>query len=326
MPTKPKIVVINTGGTISMEQEIHGRGVGQADPRKLQSVIPTVASFAQVEMQHLLDKPSPHLTLQDLYQLAQQVTVQLERDDVAGIVITHGTDTLEETAYYLHLTIPSNKPVVITGAMRSHNEIGADGPRNILQAVRVASHSEAKNRGTLIVFHDEIHHAQTVTKVHTSQPSTFQSPGTGPVGIISNQQVAFFHNTKREPLIPLVQPTADVALVKAVIGMSDRLIHALVEQSIDGLVIEALGQGNLPPTVLPACQRALKNGIPILLVSRCLEGWVEGVYNYEGGGKQLIEQGFVFCRGLNGPKARIKLILARSAQKAISNYQPFYTK
>src|SRR5690606_20390774 len=130
-------------------------------------VLPLVHDNTEVTMQHIFNKPSPHITLQDMYQLAKKTQTELEQEEVAGVVITHGTDTLEETAFFLHLTIQSKKPVVITGAMRSHNEVGADGPRNLIQAIRVASHPSAQNRGTLVVFNDEIHSASAVTKIHT---------------------------------------------------------------------------------------------------------------------------------------------------------------
>jgi L-asparaginase len=321
--TLRKVVVFNTGGTISMQEAADGQGVGQADPRRLQTVI-TDTSATTVEMHHLMEKASPQLTLDDLYTFATEITAALARDEVAGVVLTHGTDTLEETAYFLHLTIDSNKPVVVTGAMRSHNEAGADGPRNLQQAIRVAAEPAAQGRGTLVVFHDEIHCAATVSKIHTTQPSTFQSPNTGPLGILSKQHVIFHHPPQQKARIPLVPPTAKVALVTAAVGMDDLLIRSAVAHGVDGLVIEALGQGNLPPTMLPSCQAALAEGVPIALVSRCSAGWVEAIYNYDGGGKQLDAQGFTFCPGLNGAKARIKLLLAISAQRALPGYQPFF--
>ena len=321
---KNKVVVINTGGTISMEENPTEKGVGNANPKKLESILTSVQSSIEVEMLHYLDKPSPHITLQDMYHLSLKTQNILEQETVAGVVITHGTDTLEETAFFLHLTVQSKKPVIFTGAMRSHNELSADGPRNLIQAIRVAIHPSAQNRGTLVVFNDEIHSANAVTKIHTHQPSTFQSPGRGPIGSIFNEQILFYSPPQRDPLIPLTTPIADVFLIKAVAGLDDRLIQYALQQPVDGIVIEALGQGNLPPTLLPACRQAIQQQIPILLVSRCLEGGVEGTYDYEGGGKQLKELGLIFCPGLLGPKARIKLILARSAEKQLPAYRPFY--
>lgn len=320
--SKKKVVVINTGGTISMEE--NRTGVGNAHPQRLESILSLVQSPVQVEMQHFLEKASPQITLNDMYQLAQKTQHELEKECVTGVVITHGTDTLEETAFFLHLTIPSKKPVVITGAMRSHNELGADGPRNLIQAIRVASHPSAQHRGTLVVFNDEIHSAHAVTKVHTHQPSTFQSPGRGPIGMIFHEHIQFYPSPQREPLIPLTEPKANVLLIKAVADMDDQLIQYALKNSIDGIVIEALGQGNLPPRMLPACKQAIQRKIPILLVSRCFEGGVEATYDYEGGGKQLRKQGLIFCPDLQGVKARIKLILSLSAQKNLPSYTPFY--
>lgn len=296
-----------------MEENQSQRSVGKVNPQKLESILPQVQSLADIQMKHILKKPSPHITLFDMYQLAQQVNFELRQPDVSGVVITHGTDTLEETAFFLHLTVDSSKPVVITGAMRSHNEFGADGLRNLVQSIRVASHPHAQGRGTLVVFHDEIHSAAHVTKIHTTLPSAFQSPGRGSLGILTKQDVVFYHAPNRDRLIPLTQPTAEVLLLKAAASIDDRLIRLAIDQGIDGIVIEALGQGNLPPALLPGCIEALEKQIPIYLVSRCPEGLVEAVYDYEGGGKHLAKHGFIFCPGLNGQKARIQMILALSA-------------
>lgn len=303
-----------------MEENANQQSVGQANPQRLESLLPQVQSLAKIEMKHMLEKPSPHITLFDMYQLAQQVIDQLHQPDVLGVVITHGTDTLEETAYFLHLTVDSPKPVVVTGAMRSHNEFGADGLRNIVQSIRVASHPQAQGRGTLVVFQDEIHSAAQVTKIHTTLPSTFQSPGQGPLGILTKQEVIFYHVPKPERLmIPLTPPTAEVLLLKATASMDDRWIRLAMDQGIDGIVIEALGQGNLPPTLLPGCLEAIEKQIPIYLVSRCPEGPVAATYDYEGGGHHLAKSGFIFCQGINGQKARIQLILALSAGIDVSS-------
>ena len=246
-----------------MEENPTASGVGNANPAKLQSILSLVQTPVQVTMHHFLEKPSPHITLPDMYRLALRVQSELKQDSVTGVVITHGTDTLEETAYFLHLTIDSHKPVVLTGAMRSHNELGADGPRNLVQSIRVASDPNAQHRGTLIVFNDEIHSAEAVTKVHTHQTSTFQSPGKGPIGLIAKQKIHFFYSPQHHPLIPLTPPSADIVLIKAVADLDEQWIQFAIDQQVDGIVIEALGQGNLPPKILPACQQAIQQNIPI---------------------------------------------------------------
>jgi len=318
-----KIILITTGGTIAMRESEHAQGVKPEDPKSLRNTLPLLNEYADVEMEHLFNKPSPHITPQDMYTLAKTIEFHLEQG-TDGIVVTHGTDTLEETAYFLDLTISSSKPIVVTGAMRSQNELGADGPYNMLNAVRVAAHDRAADMGTLVVFNDEIHTAKTVTKTHTSNIATFQSPGLGPIGLITKKNILFHRELIRERTLPLEPPRAKVALFKAAAGSDDTFIRHAVNGQMDGIVIEALGQGNLPPAMLPGIKEALSAGIPIVLVSRCFNGFVQDTYAYEGGGKQLKEMGLIFSNGINGQKARIKLILALSVTKDPGQLQSFF--
>lgn len=319
-----KIIVITTGGTIAMSENLESQGVKPQDPKALQATLPLLNKYADVEMEHLFNMPSPHITPHEMYLIARRVQEHLQREDVAGVVITHGTDTLEETAYFLDLVISSEKPVVVTGAMRSQNELGADGPYNMVNAVRVAAQESAIGLGTLVVFNDEIHAAKSVTKTHTSNLATFQSPGLGPIGLITKKEIGFHRNIKREPLLSLHLPTAKVALFKAAAGMDDSMILWAIEQKMDGLVIEALGQGNLPPAMLPGIQQAIEQKIPIVLVSRCYNGVVQDTYEYEGGGKKLKEMGLIFSNGINGQKARIKLILALNMSREREELQTYF--
>ncbi|MBA4495627.1 asparaginase [Paenactinomyces guangxiensis] len=305
-----KIIVITTGGTIAMSENKDSQGVKPRDPKILESTLPMLSHYGDVHMEHLFNMPSPHITPHEMYRIAKEAQQYLDQPEVAGVVVTHGTDTLEETAYFLDLVINSKKPVVVTGAMRSLNELGADGPYNLVNAVRVAGDERAADFGTLVVFNDEIHPAKTVTKTHTSNVATFQSPALGPIGLITKKEIIFHRTLHREKLLPLHSPVHQVVLIKAAAGMDSSLIEWTIEKKVDGLVIEAFGQGNLPPAMLPGIQKALDRQIPIVLVSRCYNGVVQDTYEYEGGGKQLKEMGLIFSNGINGQKARIKLMLA----------------
>lgn len=319
-----KVVVITTGGTIAMSQSEETEGVKPEDPQALQNTLPLLNKYAKVEMDHFLNLPSPHITPAIMAQIAGRAKKHLDKKEVAGVVITHGTDTLEETAYFLSLVLPREKPVVITGAMRSQNELGADGPYNLVNAVRVASHEKAGGMGTLVVFNDEIHSAQTVTKTHTSNIATFQSPGLGPLGMITKKEVLFHRQAIYEKQLPLHSPSHQVALIKTVSGMDSTWIEWAIEKQVDGLVIEALGQGNLPPMMIPGIQKALSRKMPVVLVSRCFNGVVLDTYEYEGGGKQLKEMGLLFCNGINGPKARIKLMLALELTTDLKELEQYF--
>lgn len=305
-----QVVVITTGGTIEMAHANETEGIKIQDQRTLQKTLPLLNQYGEVEMEHLFNLPSPHITPVEMAQIAKCVKKHLMLDEVKGAVITHGTDTLEETAYFLSLVLPKDKPVVVTGAMRSHNELGADGPYNLANAVRVATHNSAANKGTLVVFNDEIHSAQTVTKTHTSNVATFQSPGLGPMGMITKKEVIFYREALYEKQLPLHVPSQQVALIKTAAGMDDSIIEWAIAQKMGGMVIEALGQGNVPPLMLPGIQKVLALHIPVVLVSRCFNGIVQDTYGYEGGGKQLKDMGVIFSNGINGQKARIKLMLA----------------
>ncbi|HDJ5131948.1 TPA: asparaginase [Staphylococcus aureus] len=229
-----------------------------------------------------------------------------------GFVITHGTDTLEETAFLLDLILGIEQPVVITGAMRSSNEIGSDGLYNYISAIRVASDEKARHKGVMVVFNDEIHTARNVTKTHTSNTNTFQSPNHGPLGVLTKDRVQFHHMPYRQQALENVNEKLNVPLVKAYMGMPSDIFSFYSREGIDGMVIEALGQGNIPPSALEGIQQLVSLNIPIVLVSRSFNGIVSPTYAYDGGGYQLAQRGFIFSNGLNGPKARLKLLVALS--------------
>ncbi|WP_339062671.1 asparaginase [Tepidibacillus marianensis] len=304
-----KVVVITTGGTIAMSEDLKSRTVKPIDQDTLDQMMPFLDDYGPVEMDHFINIPSPHMTPEIMYQLTLHVNQYLIKKDVLGVVITHGTDTLEETAYFLDLLITSQKPVVVTGAMRSSNELGADGPLNLVNAVRVAKDPSSYGKGVFVVFNDEIHAARYVTKTHTSNVATFQSPETGPIGTVTKKGIRFSHAPIVRDNYEPFPPDGKIGLVKAAVGMDDLLLNSYIENGYQGIVIEGLGQGNLPPEMLNGVKKAIEKKIPIVLVSRCFNGFVDDVYDYEGGGKQLKKLGVVFSNGLNGQKARIKLML-----------------
>ena len=286
-----KILVLHTGGTISMNANEKGQVMSSADnPMKyvdlsLDDLDLTVVDF--------LNLPSPQITphhMLDIYHYLKQHASNFD-----GVVITHGTDTLEETAYFLDTMILPKIPIIITGAMRSTNELGSD-------------------KGVLVVMNDEIHAAKYVTKTHTTNVSTFQTPTHGPLGIIMKQDLLFFKATEERVRFDLDKITGTVPIVKAYAGMGDSgIISFLNSQNISGLVIEALGAGNMPPKAAQEIEELIEQGVPVVLVSRCFNGIAEPVYGYEGGGAKLQESGVMFVKELNAPKARLKLLIALNA-------------
>lgn len=305
------LLVIHTGGTISMSQDQSNKVVtNDINPISLHQDV--INQYAQIDELNPFNVPSPHMTIQHVKQLKDVILEAVTNKYYDGFVITHGTDTLEETAFLLDLILGIEQPVVITGAMRSSNEIGSDGLYNYISAIRVASDEKARHKGVMVVFNDEIHTARNVTKTHTSNTNTFQSPNHGPLGVLTKDRVQFHHMPYRQQALENVNEKLNVPLVKAYMGMPGDIFSFYSREGIDGMVIEALGQGNIPPSALEGIQQLVSLNIPIVLVSRSFNGIVSPTYAYDGGGYQLAQQGFIFSNGLNGPKARLKLLVALS--------------
>ena len=308
-----KVVVMTTGGTIAMKYDPVTQGLIPAvSGDDLIEAVPALREIAEVEVVEFSNVPSGHITPQMMFDLAKMADRYAEREDVSGIVVTHGTDTLEETAYFLDTLDIPNKPIVLTGAMRSSNELGSDGVYNYLSALRVAADVKAADKGVLLVMNDEIHAAKFVTKTHTTNLSTFQTPTHGPLGLVTKRNILFFNQTEKRTRFHLDRIEGTVPIIKAYADMDSVLLDSLSPDKISGLVIEALGAGNLPPSILPSLQRLTKE-IPVVLVSRCFNGIAEPVYAYQGGGVQLEKDGILFVKELNSQKARIKLLIALNA-------------
>ena len=289
-----------------------GAAVPALSGKEILDNVPGLAEVADIEIIDYGRFPGPHMVPRVMIDLSARVRETLAREDVDGVVITHGTDTLEETAYLLDLTLASEKPVVLVGAMRVISDIGWDGPANLLSAVRVAASDKARGLGVLVVLNDTVLAAAEAAKTHTESFDAFQSPNFGPLGVVDKGEVIIRRaSTRREHLDTnkLVEP---VWLIKMAAGTDALLIDACVEAGARGIVIEGLGRGNVPPDCMPAIRKALSLGIPVVLTSRCLRGRVFESYGYEGGGKQLRNLGVIFADYMSGHKARIKLMLALS--------------
>lgn len=278
---------------------------------------------AELVQESLFNVPSPHINLNHWLELKHRIEKAVNEEFFDGIVITHGTDTLEETAYFLELALNINVPIAITGAMRSSNELGADGLINLQSAILVALEEESKGKGVLVVMNDEIHNAKFVTKTHTTNVATFQTPTFGPCGLITKNRVLYFQQLTTYERLPLQHISrSNIQLIKAYAGMDSFLLEQLAHHGCDGVVIEALGAGNLPPTSLAGIKALLDASIPVVLVSRAFNGVTQDVYDYLGGGKQLKQQGVIFTTGLSGQKARIKLmvLLNQQREKPLADY------
>lgn len=308
-----RILVLHTGGTIAMKENVLTGGVSPDVANPLLDAEIEIPKEVELIVEDIFNLPSPHITPKHMLQLKERIQVA-KMAGIEGVVITHGTDTLEETAFFLDTTIGNLLPIVLTGAMRSSNELGSDGLYNFESAIRVAACPEAIDKGVMVVMNDEIHSARYVTKTHTTNVATFRTPTLGPIGLVAKNRILFMQQLLETQHWDVDRVDGVIPIVKAYAGMHGEFLEALAENQIDGLVIEALGAGNLPPETIKPLKTMLAREIPVVLVSRCFNGVAEPVYDYEGGGKELQELGVIFCNSINSQKARLKLLIAKNRQ------------
>lgn len=306
-----KVAIVFNGGTISMKVDPRVQAaVPSLSGEEIVAMVTGIEKYANIESYNFSNVPSPFVTPEDMMDLSKYIKNLLDRDDISGVVVTHGTDSLEETAYLLDLTIKNDKPVVVTGAMRSSSELGYDGPANLSAATCTAISDEARGKGVLICMNGELNSASEVTKANSMSLSAFRSPGFGHLGIVDNNQVIFYRNNLTRHHIDTDIIQTKVSLIKCVSGLDSRFIDFCIAQGDTGIVIEGMGRGNVPPNMVEGIKRALDKGIVVVLVSRCFEGRVLDTYGYHGGGKELRNLGVIFGDNLPGQKARIKLMLS----------------
>jgi L-asparaginase len=305
----PSVVVVSTGGTIAM----------RPDPAT-GKLVPAISGDELVEL--LAWPEAPPLELDDFAHvpsfdmhgelalaLARRVAEQARRTDIAGIVVTHGTDTMEESVYLAELLLDSELPVVFTGAQRGADQPDSDGPRNFRDAIRVAASPQARGRGAMIAFAGELHAAREARKVDTSGLKAFGSPGYGPIGHVDDEAVVFQRRPERRQPLPPPERMGAVDLIRLHAGSDSRFLVASVESGAGAIVLEATGRGNANDQVVAGVRVATAAGVAVVVCSRCVEGRVEPVYG-RGGGRDLAEAGALFAGDLAGPKARVLLQLA----------------
>ena len=311
---KPRVAIFFTGGTISMSIDPTMGGASPAlSGEEIVAQVIGLKEIADFEIINFARLPGPHVTPSIMLELAHAVRLVLQRENIDGVVITHGTDTLDETAYFLDLVLQSVKPVVFVGAMRNSSELSWDGPANLIAAVRVATTVEARGLGVLVAMSEEIIAAREVIKTHTESVDTFQSRDYGPIGLIDKDRIIIARRTTDQEYIQTDNIEMAVETMKMVSGGDGKFIDYAIAQGVRGLVLEAFGRGNVPPGYMGAIDRAAKTGIPMVLTSRCSRGRTLDAYAYEGAGKTLTKLGVILCGVLPSHKARIKLILALGA-------------
>lgn len=308
-----KVGAIFTGGTISMKvDERLSAAIPAMSSEEIMSMVTNIDQIAEIEIVPFARIPGPHMTPELMLELSKVVQRTIQRDDISGVIITHGTDSLEETAYFLDLNIQCDKPIVVVGSMRNASELGYDGPSNLSAAICTAVADASKNKGVLVVLNNEVNAASEVTKTHTMSLDTFKSFAFGPLGIVDNNKVIYYRDMAPTSHILTDTIVKDVVLIKTCAGMDDGYIKYCLSNNVKGIIIEAMGRGNVPPDMMPGIREAISYNIPVIIVSRCPMGRVLDSYGYDGGGKMIRNAGAIFAGNLNGQKARIKLMLALS--------------
>jgi L-asparaginase len=305
----PLVVVVSTGGTIAMR---HDPATDKLVPAMSGEELVQTLSWPEappLELDDFAHVPSFDVHGELARLLAVRIREQASRSDVAGVVVTHGTDTMEESVYLIDRMLDGEMPIVLTGAQRGADDRDTDGPRNLRDAIRVAASSEARGRGAMIAFGGEIHAAREVRKVHTSALRAFDSPGYGPVGHVDLTTVVFQRASERRPPLPVPDRLAHVDLIRLHAGSDARFLRTSVESGVHAIVLEGTGRGNANDQVVEGVRQAVSGGVPVVVCSRCVAGRVEPVYG-RGGGKDLAEAGALFAGDLAGPKARVLLQLA----------------
>jgi len=324
----PVVKLIATGGTIAMKIDpVKKAPVPAISGEDLIATVPEIAQFAKIEVQNLSNIPSDYMTPDDWVGLQKAVVEALARPEVAGVIVSHGTDTLEESAYFLDLTVDSDKPIVLIGAQRNASEKDFDGPRNLLNAARICVSPDAKGKGAMIAMNNQINAAREVSKTHTSDVETFKSGDFGFLGNADFDRVVFYRNPTRRQHIALVTDNLPyVEIVSMYAGADGKMVTAAVDAGAKGIVVQALGWGNVNKPMFAAIKDAIAKGVPVVISTRVPNGRVLPVYGFEGGGKTLKNAGAIFADNLIPQKARIALILALQTTADPANIQKIYDK
>ncbi len=313
--SRPVVAAVFTGGTISMRVDAQeGGAVPSLSADEILGAARGVEEVAEVRAEQWGRFPGPHMTVERQWALRARLLEVLGAPEVAGVVVTHGTDTLEETAYLVARSVASEKPVVFTGAMRAASDLGYDGPQNLIDAVRVAADPQARGVGTMVVMGGRVFAGLEDTKSHTHQLDAFEAPGLGPIGVVDDDRVIFRRWVIGAPaaLAPEA-PATPVDIVATWAGCDARLLDASRESGARGVVVAAMGRGNVPPEVVPGIERWIAAGRPVVIASRAGRGMVGRTYAYPGGGRKLSELGALFAGARRPAQARIDLMLGLGA-------------
>ena len=308
---KPVVQFIATGGTIAMKIDPVTKGVVPAiSGDDLMKTVPDAGKFATIEVNNFSNMSANYVEPKWWSRLTKAVDDALARPEVAGVVVSQGTDTMEETAYWLDLTVKSDKPVVLIGAQRNASESDFDGPRNLLNAIRIATTADAKGKGVMVAMNNQINAARSVTKTHTGAVETFKSGDFGFLGEVWDDKVVFSRTALRRQHIDIGPGEMPRVEILSMFGGADgSLLRYAVDQGAKGIVVQAVGMGNMNVSMFEAVKYALSKNVPVVISTRVYNGRTMPVYGFPGGGKTTFDAGAVMAGDLSPQKARLLLML-----------------
>ncbi|MDQ0257666.1 L-asparaginase [Evansella vedderi] len=313
-----RVSVITTGGTIASKHNEEGRlNSGVMSGEELNGIL-DLPEDIDINIISLIQKPSMHITFQDLDIIRIKIQELFDNDLTDGVVVTHGTDTLEESAYFFDLTIDDPRPIVVTGSQRSPEQLGSDAFINLRHAIYSACDDQLKNIGTVVVFNERVFAAQYVKKEHASNIQGFNVFGFGYLGIIDNDKLHLYQRPIRKVKhVPKLEFIPNIDIVKCYLNSDDKMIKACIDSGVDGIVIEGVGRGQVSPLMMPAINRAIKEGIYIVITTASEEGEVYTTYDYLGSAYDLSQTGVILGKDFDSKKARIKLLALIRAQEDV---------
>jgi L-asparaginase len=301
------VVLVTTGGTIASRRDAaRGYVAASASGRELLGLLPAPPPDISVEIDEFCNIGSFNMDVEAAFRLAQRISTHLARPEVAGVAVTHGTDTMEESAFLADLLVASDKPCVFTGAQRNADEPDSDGPRNLAQALQLAA-SGLHGLGAVILFDQEFHAARDATKTHAYRIGTFASMEHGKLGEIDGERISLHRYPRLRTTIRTERIEPAVDLVKLAMGADARFVRCAMQSGARGIVLEAFGRGNVTHAVLEGVAEAIAAGIIVVIASRCPQGRTQPIYGGGGGGQDLLQAGALFAGDLSGVKARILL-------------------
>jgi L-asparaginase len=309
----PRVAVVFTGGTISSQHDpVAGGNVPALSGAEILATVPGLDAIADIVPIDRGLTPASHFTFPALFGLWEAIARALRDDAIDGVVVVQGTDTIEETAFFFDLLQAGPKPIVVTGAMRVSSAPDYDGPANLRRAVAAAAATELRGAGVVVVLSGTIEPADDVTKTHTTAFDTFRSLNAGSLGRVEDGRVVVARARGPRRHVAATRAAERVHLVTATVAMDGAVIDALRDEA-DGFVIEATGGGNTSALLLAAAERAIADGLPVVLTTRCPAGAANGDYAFPGGGATWLRAGAMLAGHLGGPKARVALALGLGA-------------